>query len=78
MDVFEFDARLIQLDTSSDIDEEGVVTECWDITAGTGEGWLFSIVERPMGLFLRAGMSEIPIALLVHVLKIVEPRQGGH
>jgi hypothetical protein len=77
MDVFEFGTRLIQLDTSSDIEEEGVVTECWDITAGTGEGWLFSLVERPGGLSLRAGMTEIPTALLVHVLKIVEPRLGG-
>jgi hypothetical protein len=77
MDVFEFGTRLIQLDTSSNIEEEGVVTECWDITAGTGEGWLFSLVERSRGLSLRAGMTEIPTALLVHVLKIVEPRQGG-
>jgi hypothetical protein len=68
VDVFEIDGRLIQLDTSSDIGEEGMVIECWDISPGVGQGLLFSIVERSGGLVVRPEMTEIPVGLLQRVL----------
>lgn len=68
MDVFEIEGRLIQLETVSDITEEGMVTECWDITPGVGQGLLFAVVERPGGLALRSEMTDIPVNLLLRVL----------
>lgn len=68
MEVFEIDGRLIQLETVSDISDDGVVAECWDITAGVGQGLLFSVFERPNGLVLRSEMNDLPVNLLLRVL----------
>lgn len=68
MDVFEIEGRLIQLEAVSDVGEEGMVTECWDITPGVGQGLLFAIVERPGGRVLRPEMTEVPVRLILRVL----------
>ena len=68
MDVFEVEGRLLQLETVSDIGEEGMVTECWDITPGVGQGLLFSVVERANGLILRSEMNDLSVSLLLRVL----------
>lgn len=44
-----------------------MVFECWDITSGTGQGLLFSIVERSGKPVLRAEVAEIPIKLLLRL-----------
>lgn len=75
MEVFEIEGRLIQLETVSDVNEAGMVTECWDITPGVGQGLLFTIVARPSGAVLRPEMTELPVSLLHRVL--AEFGQGG-
>ncbi len=75
MDVFEAGGRLIQLDVVSDVSEEGMVTECWDITPGVGQGLLFTIIERPGGLVFRSEMTELPVDLILRVL--TELGNGG-